>query len=466
MRSPQRALTILLLALAAAHLAFARFQGEPTAFGDETHYTKVARRDLAEGTLGLLPGTLRPGMRPELAGRVLALLAPPDWPTGVLQEDARALIERAFWLQLLLHLATVLLVYRQGRLLGLDGRGSLAAAAAWGLFPWSSFHVHALWPETLHACLAALALTGLLEFRRRRQRPGPGRWAALAGAGLALGYALLTKSTLSLAVPVTGAFVFAWGFGGAPGGARDVRRALGSLALYGGALALVLLPQMRANERAGFGLGLGANRWWNLELALRTPARVVAPEGIDDPYGLARWELQRALTDDYMATSTDPLVRERAARERVRAHLAAEGWGAAVSEQLTEFLDVLLARGGLSFYRAPCLEQALGYRARWGAPPPGWIAALARPARPLWWLLLAVGTFGLARGCRRGAGEPLEGDPAGDRGGYLLVLALALCVLAVVLAVPLKFRFLQPLIPLLCLGVGAVCARRPSSARV
>ena len=250
------------------------------------------------------------------------------------------------------------------------------------------------------------------------------------------------------------------------GGARDVRRALGSLALYGGALALVLLPQMRANERAGFGLGLGANRWWNLELALRTPARVVAPEGIDDPYGLARWELQRALTDDYMATSTDPLVRERAARERVRAHLAAEGWGAAVSEQLTEFLDVLLARGGLSFYRAPCLEQALGYRARWGAPPPGWIAALARPARPLWWLLLAVGTFGLARGCRRGAGEPLEGDPAGDRGGYLLVLALALCVLAVVLAVPLKFRFLQPLIPLLCLGVGAVCARRPSSARV
>jgi len=439
MRGPHRALTILLLGLAAAHVAFAYLQPPPVAFGDETHYAKVAARDLQDGTLSLLPGSLRAAMRPELAARVFAELAgglplaeagpddesPAEGRKRAATVDGTALIGRVTPLHLLLHLATLALVFRQGRLLGLSGWASFAAAALLGLFPWFAFHVQALWPETIHAFLAALGLTALLAYQRR---PRP---LLLVPAGLALGYALLTKATLAPFVWVSLLSVAVW----TPG----ARRAAGAVALLAGAVALVIVPQMSANRAAGFGFGLGANRWWNVELALRTPASVPAAAG--DPYGLARWDLQREITDVYMAASRDPLQREAAARERSLAHVREQGWSTVVREQLAEFRDVLLARPGLAFYRAPCLEQALGYRARWGSPPPGWIAALSWPARPLWWVLLVLGLGGLVLGCR------------GDR-RYWLPAAYALCVLLVALAAPLKFRFLLPLAPVLCLGLG------------
>ena len=49
MRGPHRALMILLIGLAAAHLAFAAAQPAPRPFGDETHYLKVVERDLRDG---------------------------------------------------------------------------------------------------------------------------------------------------------------------------------------------------------------------------------------------------------------------------------------------------------------------------------------------------------------------------------------------------------------------------------
>jgi hypothetical protein len=100
------------------------------------------------------------------------------------------------------------------------------------------------------------------------------------------------------------------------------------------------------------------------------------------------------------------------------------------------------------------LAQALGYRARWGDEPPGWISALAAPARPLWYALLVLGLVGLVLRARR--------DPA-----WLVPLVFVLAGLALVAAVPIKFRFVLPVVLVLCLGAAAAVeavARRQSSS--
>ena len=468
----ERGLLVLLVALALGHASFLFLQPAPTAFGDETHYGKVVRRDLEEGRASLLAGGLRPGMRPELGSRVLANLArlaplgTGTSPQGGVdagqaedgggaageEEDApgrrsraaaafdRALILRAAPFAIALQLATVALVWLQARLLGLSRRAALVAAALLGGFPWLAFHAQAIWPETLHGFLAALALAALLLHRRR---PHAG-WCALAG--LALGYALLAKSSLTPLAVLAPAFAFAFG----PRD-RGWRPRVAAALACAGALALSTLPQMEANRRAGFGFGLGANRWWNVELAVRTPERVVG-ETANDEHGLAKWRLQRELTDAYMRASKDPLAREAAARSRTLVHVREHGLAAVLREQFFELTDLLLARPDLAFYRSPCLEQALGYRARWGSEPPTWIAGLARPARAWWLGLLGLGTAGLALGCLR------------ER-AFLLPAMLLASALAVVALAPLKFRFLLPLVPALCLGVGVLVDRVPNRPR-
>ena len=440
MRGPQRALAILLVGLAAAHLAFSGAQPEPRAFGDEGHYARFAARDLREGERGLLPGELRPAARPELASRVWSYLREP----GIAEAE---LIARATRLNLALFLVVIAATFFQARALGLSGWSSFLAAALLGSFPWFSFHVHTLWPEMIHAALVSIGLLALFSFLRRP------RIDLLVVVGLALGYAQLAKSSVG---PFSWLAVVAVAVGtharsrDLPAGRRLWRAAIAA-AVLAGTLALTLAPQMRANDRAGFGFGLGANRWWNLELALRTPVSVPG----DDEHGTRQWEVQRSLTDSYAASSNRPLQRERLARERTLAHVRERGWGRTVVAQGGKFLRLLMADPSLAFFHLPVLEQALGYRARWGASPPGWIGALAAPARPMWYAILVLGIVGLSARARR------------DR-TWIVPLVFVLCGLLLVALVPIKSRFLLPVVPVLCLGVAALAepwlARQSPSA--
>ncbi len=431
MRGSHRALAILLIGLAAAHIAFARAQPVPAAFGDEEHYAKVAARDLRDDARSLLPGGLRSAMRPELAARVLSHLGEPG-------AEPAELMASATWLHLVLLLLVVAATYQQARVLGLSDWAAFAAAAALGLFPWFGFHVHSLWPEMIHAALAALGLLALFAFVRRP------RLDLLVVAGVALGYAQLTKSVLGpfSLVALVGAAAAAYARSAdLPESRRRARAALSVLVL-GGTLAVVLLPQMRANQREGFGFALGANRWWNLELAIRTPLEVPG----DDAEGTAKWEAQRSLTREYMAASKLARHREQLARERTLAYVRDHGRLRTAGEHALKFMGVMSASPRLSFYRQPALAQAVGPRRRWGDPTPRWIELLAFPSRQLWHLILLLGLVGIALRVRR------------DR-AWLLPAAFVACGLALALALPIKFRFVLPIVPVLCLGVGAFIDR-------
>jgi hypothetical protein len=431
MRGPHRALAILLIGLAVAHLAFARAQPTPVAFGDEEHYSKVAARDMREETRSLLPGGLRSAMRPELAARVFSFLGEPGMQPEQLLREVEPL-------HLVLLLLIVAATWQQGRVLGLSDRAALAAAASLGLFPWFGVHAHTLWPEMIHSTLAAVALLALFAFARRP------RVDLLVVAGVALGYAQLTKSALGpfalLAIPGVASAAYARSTDVSPG--RRVRRAVLSAFVLSAVLSAVLVPQMRTNDRAGFGFALGANRWWNLELAVRTPLSVPG----DDAEGTRKWALQRRITREYMAASKLPLHREQLARERTLAHVRENGWARTAGDQLQKFAAVLSASPGLAYYRQPVFEQAIGYRARWGAPAPGWIAWSSLPSRLAWYAILGLGLVGLGLGVRR------------DR-AWLFPAVYVACGLALVLAAPIKFRFLVPTVPVLCLGVGAFLDR-------
>ena len=441
MRGPHRALAILLLGLAAAHLTFAEAQPEPRAWGDEGHYARLAARDVREGERGLLPGDLRPAVRPELVSRVWSYLSEP--------RPGAELSIRATRLNLALFLVVVAATFFQGRVLGLSGWSSFLAAALLGSFSWFSFYVHTLWPQMIHAAMVSIGLLALFAFLRRP------RVDLLVVVGLMLGYAQLTKSSVGpfswLAVVAVAVCTHAR--------SRDLpaRRRLGragiAAAVLAGTLALTVVPQMRANDRAGFGFGLGANRWWNLELAIRTPPAVPG----DDELGTRQHELQQSITlgwwgaghepgDADAASSDRPRRRERLARERTLAHVREQGWGSTAVAQGRKFLQVLFACPSLAFYRLPALEQALGQRARWGASPPGWIGALAAPARPTWYALLVLGMVGLTARARR--------DPT-----WIVPLVFVLCGLMLVALVPIKFRFLLPVVPVLCIGAAALAER-------
>ena len=96
-------------------------------------------------------------------------------------------------------------------------------------------------------------------------------------------------------------------------------------------------------------------------------------------------------------------------------------------------------------------ERALAER--WGDPPPAWLAALRRPGRLLWLLLLGLGLPGvLLYGWR---------SP-----GHLLFALFVLYFFAALFVIPYKLRFAMPLIPVLCIFsastvAGALSLRRP-----
>ncbi len=416
-------LVLLLAGIGGAHLAFVAGQPSPRLAGDELHYLRTAQQDQLRGDTLLLPGWLRFGHRPEWQSRWLAQLGGAD-----VSDEAR--LRRAGVLQTALLLIVVALVHAQARELGL---GAVAAWGAAGLvagFPWLGFHVHALWPELWHAaCLAAALLGALVHLRTRKTLP-------LFASGVAMGAALLAKGTLAPFVPLFAGFfvVVAWRDAEAGGRARAVAARLGFLLGIG----LVIGPQLAANLQAGHGPRLAANRWWNLELGLTVPVAAVEP-GVAGPDG--HWLAEEAQTRRYAAAARNAPARERAARGRVLDHVAAEGLLPVAAAQVGKLFDLWWAPRSLLPARQASLEQALGARRRWGDAPPAWLAWLREPARWMWRGLWLGGLAGLGVVARRSR-------------GWALLAGFAATFVVAGLAVPVKVRFLLPIVPVLALGCG------------
>jgi len=181
----------------------------------------------------------------------------------------------------------------------------------------------------------------------------------------------------------------------------------------------VVGPQLEANWRAGYGLRLAANTWWNLELGLTTSGG----------------EAVGVVNNRYWASSSDRLERERMAEERTRAYLAKTGWGTALVRQFPKLWKTLVSRDS-SF------ERSLDRMQRWGPTPPGWLRAQELPGRLLWYAILVSGLVGAVALARR------------DLPWTMLAL-FVLGFLGILLLVPLKVRFALPLVPVLCVfGAG------------
>ncbi|MAB79831.1 MAG: hypothetical protein CMJ89_10810 [Planctomycetes bacterium] len=426
-------LGVLLACLGLLHLVFRGLQPEPRVWGDETHYWAFATQEAFEGRTGFLPGTFGFDHRPQLATRVFAQFADsrgiPAQPQEMVASAAK-LVLRVGLFQIPLLLLALTAVYATARTLGLSSRGGLASVLFLGLLPQVGFHVHSLWPELLHLCLASLGLLGLIFYLQAK------RLYALALAGLALGLALFSKGSLQVFLPLIppALFLSAWrdekfvapDASLASRARRGARSAIPAL-VFLAPLALVLVPQILANARAGHGARLSANRWWNLELGLTLNTEDFKGEGA------ARFEplVEKSLA--YFAAADQPAERERLARERtlryVREHLPSVLW-----DQLEQTLQ-------LFFFSESSLEQSLSFRGRWGATPPAWMNALATFGRGLWFLMLAMALYGLHR--------------AWSRPGWRLLSLFGLSFLAGLFLVSVKFRFLLPIVPVLCLFAGA-----------
>ncbi len=425
-------LLALLGFVALGHALALRALPTPNVWGDEEHYLPFAKLDALEGDTSLVPGRLRFDHRPELASRVFANLVDP-------RDDGRT-IRRVTVMHLGLFLLTLVLVAVQARLLGLSRGAALAATGLLGLFPWFGFHVHSLWPEILHAALLGIALASLLAYLTHWR----GVW--LVPAGLATGAALLAKGTLMPFVPVLVLVLGLATWHACADLSRGPRRARAGLAaaLFAAGVGIVVLPQMWTNAQAGHGWRLSANRWWNLELGLTiddepTPAQRRLARQSELPAGLERWLPALQCSLRYFDAADNPVGRERLARERVLAHLRERAPLSVVFAQVGKLVRLVL-------YGESSFEQSLTYRRRWGDDPPGWLAALRLPGRILWYTLWILGLTGLVLMRWRSA-------------GWLLLSLLTAYFLVALLAVPVKIRFLMPLVPVLCLFSGAALER-------
>ena len=423
---------LVLVAIAGMHLGFRALQPEPRVWGDELHYWAFATHEASEGRTSLLPGTLGFDHRPQLATRVFALFADdqgiPTQPREA-RVSAAKLLQRVSALHICLFCLALAAVYATARTLGLAPPACFASLLFLGFLPQIGFHVHSLWPETLHLWLSSAALLGLVWHLRT------GSLYALPPAALAFGFALLAKGSLLPVLVVVVPLLFFEGLrrhGGLPRGPRLGRAILAS-ALFVLPLSAVLVPQLVENRRAGHGAVLAANRWWNLELGLTLGAEDLRGEGEERFRALAETSMR------YFQAAEEPHEREALARERTLDYLQ-EHPGAVLSDQLVQSLQVI---GAPSSY-----AQSLSFRQRWGARPPGWMGAVGR----LEWLwsplvLLAVVGAGVAVATRRG-------DPC-----WRLLLGFSAAYAAGLYLVPFKFRFLLPLVPVLALFAGLALTR-------
>lgn len=275
-RRPSTAIALLLVLLAAAalRLASAFTLGDVTrVHGDEGYYVRAAR-SLAAGEG--YPGSLRPPGYPLFVATAFAAGG------GSLRVARVAQIAVA-----LAGIATLFALVRRR----FGTRAAVLSSLLCALHPTLVFYSHLFWSETLVTTLLLLAFLCLDRFDASR------RDAWLAGAGVALGAAVLTRDMLLFFVPV----VVAWTWL-VPGASlrAGVRRA----ALVVLPVLLILAPWMTRNAMLLGRPLLSTNGWYPIAVGNLIPRDRVLGMG----------EENRAFVPEYNALSTE-LERAAFARE-------------------------------------------------------------------------------------------------------------------------------------------------------
>lgn len=430
--------TLGLAMLVAAHVLLHGWLQDTTPprrqFGDEGVYAAQALRHADEGHGTLLPGRLEFSKRPPFWGHVLSRLSPPPArdARGRIRTDARRVRHTyqipATRLHVMLSSVTLVALYLQARLLGVGPLLALLAPLLLALLPRVGFHIHALWAETLHMTLQTLVLTLALACARR-----PRVWLG-AAIGVALGYAVLTRTTGAFLLVWIPAWLLGtawWGARRAGAGVRPHLRAAIAVLVFG---AAVVVPQAVANQRAGAGFRLAANNWTNIRHGLHA--------GKSEPPRLHRaWAAAQKAGADTRPLHPNELVRRE---DRARAQVLAF----AGSLPATTLLRRQARRTWAQMTRGPSQFAYALMGKNW---PPAQKKRFA-PARDadakLWRWLVWLGAAGLLAGTL----WPLR------RLGWLLPTGYASYYAVALMAVPIGARMCLQLAPVLCLGACGLLA--------
>ncbi len=385
-------------------------------YDDEPAYVGPAQEAMRSGNLSLLPGSILHTHRPPLAvpvfGRILE--ASDDLASGITNI-------RHFQVGLLM--LVIVCTYLHAALLRLGPWWSLLPPALLGLFPWFGFYAHTILSEMLHAALQSLALGFVLAYCRWQ------RVWLLVPAGVLIGYALLTRSTLqlfsALLLPLLAAEALRTQRAESRPWKHSFRVLVPPLALLL-SIALVLTPQMAKNAERGYGWTTATNTWRNLEFGFRRPAKGDAKE-VDS----IEWVQMERL---YPRGGKSEPARERASKKRTLAFLHSLPLREHVRRQLDKASYAALSRREL-------YEKQL-HSKRW---PKAWkplVKRMAKPGRRLWNVMLLTTAVFVLPACWLGRGWRVLG---------LYVITYT----ASFLLVPLHTRFFIQSPPVLVLYFGA-----------
>lgn len=275
-----------------------------------------------------------------------------------------------------------------------------------------------LWPEILHLVLSLALVWCLL---RSRQSPIPAKLLWAAGAGLALGLCLLTKSLLTGFWPLLLVPLFQRG---------RLATSLACAAAFGLAALLVAAPALHRGWQVTGTPQIADSSWFNLWVGLADRWR---GDFVFDETGERMGE--------YLTHSTDPRERNAFAREHAKALVAERGLVGTLTGQLgKQYFRLFDAR---HFVVSPLHgEHCAGYTSRYRAEN-GMVNRGAAWLMQAWHVaLLALAAFGLA--AWRDWRQPWLWFAAAFV-GYQFALFLGLHV---------KTRFLLPMLPVLCLFAG------------
>jgi hypothetical protein len=413
-------LTILLVGCF-AHLAIITNVTVKRTMGDEANYTLEAHRLIDSGITVLFPGQMILRHRPpfpfsfhSLFARRALIRNPAaekwivDRPHDSWSEDMTLFLRSVSLANLALLAGATIAIYGVCLQSGCGPLGANSAAALMIFNPRTGFYVYTLWPEILHIALFLTSvLFLLLASNRRRRSLDFGSGALIAGSGVLLAYAAMTKSV---------AGTFSWvmvAFAGVVtyGSARTLGRQRVATALLAAAILLVafqgtLLPQKVANHRNHGTTALAHNLWRNIEGGI---------------------VLKKDHARQYVESSDDPEERERMARNRVIAYV------------LSNPIDQTIVRQWRSFLRR--IRTSYVHRAfqegRWEANRARGVLEGATTAFS--WSILALGMAGLLL---RGLSSP---------GAVLISLFTLFYAAGLLIVIPNARMYVQLVPPLIVL---------------
>jgi 4-amino-4-deoxy-L-arabinose transferase-like glycosyltransferase len=201
-----------------------RFGGVELGIYDARDYDSIAASLVEDGVFALRGdlGSQRPPLYPALVAVVYRFAGVHDWQAVRL-------------LQIALNVAIVPVVYALGRRL-YDGRTGFLAAVLAVFYPSLWGHDYLILTEVLFTLLLCAGTLCLVEHAARP------RATVMAGAGLLLGLAALTRSSLFLYPPLLALAVFGW--------SREPRvRRIAAVAVFVAAFALAVGPWIARNTR-------------------------------------------------------------------------------------------------------------------------------------------------------------------------------------------------------------------------